>query len=339
MSPDIRAIVFDTNVFGRTADLDGLLLRAWAAACQRGGASLWIPEVVVWELAQHTMTIESSHLAELRAYNKSRSRWGSEPITAPSALTLVDIGRHIRETGAVVVPLAQEAASAAVKDQIMQTGPASIKADVKTGAADSAWLRSIHKHNGDSFEGLLIVSGDSKALVAIGEALHEEIQSVSSTRHISNLLEPAVPAPHQLSALSSALKTALKDGDVVDVEWAWVFDQVTALGSDELPEGKLQWQLQSSEYTFVDEDEVTNPQMDPWSHAVTAQAEITVMAEDTYARQNFWGDTPEFAVVNSTALVTVEVQALPNGDGDSLEMVEIDVIRTRLREATSSLMS
>jgi len=325
-----RAIVFDTNVFGRSKDVDFSLIQTWASACRRNGAELWIPEVVLWELVEHTLEKESAHLTDLRGYNKARQRWGIEPLDTPTPLDLIAITALIRKTGARIVPLLGNTAHTALKDQILQTGPGSKKSEskVKTGAADSAWLRSVFDYNDESFEDLIVVSGDKQAIAAIEEDLEQEIFSVPSVRQISDLLGPPAAAPAQLPAFRSAVEASLSNNDFIDTEWDWAFEHITGLAYDALPDAnELAWQLQQSSYTVGDTDSIEELVRAPWTQALTATVRLTVIATDFYARQNFWGDTPEYATVTSEAFLTIDVMALPNDDGggDGLEIVDITV--------------
>lgn len=318
MAP-IRAIVFDTNVFGKAKDVNTALIRRWAQACGRHDAQLWLPEVVRWELAEHTARDEASHLIALRAYNRSRQRWGVDMVPEPALADLATLTDLVVRAGAVIVPLSELAAIEGIKDQILQRGPGSFKAEVKTGAADSAWLRSVFEYNEETFDGLLIVSGDTAAIKAIGKDLSEGIRSTETVRQIADLLEPPTLAPLEIPLLRQALSAALKNTDVVDTEWEWAFSRITELAYRHLPdEEDLEWQLQRSAYKIAGVGGLEECFYEPWTQALRAMVELRVSASDMYARQDRWGDAPEYAVADSDAYFNLEVTAQRDSgvDGD-----------------------
>jgi hypothetical protein len=79
--------------------------------------------------------------------------------------------------GVTVVPLHPEDAKEAVLDQILLRSPGERRSKVKTGAADSAWMRSVHRMADGDVDSLLVISADKNA-IQLYERLGWSIPSV-----------------------------------------------------------------------------------------------------------------------------------------------------------------
>jgi hypothetical protein len=75
-----------------------------------------------------------------------------ERLVLPDEVELNTVLDNLTEMGATIIPVDGQAAQDALRDQILVRGPATRKGGVKTGAADSAWLRSVLAHNNGSFD-------------------------------------------------------------------------------------------------------------------------------------------------------------------------------------------
>jgi hypothetical protein len=159
----VAAIVLDANAFGSGATPNVELIETWAQACREHEAELWIPRLVVLELAEHAMRADREQRAQMQAHSRQRLRWGLEPLTVPDEVTLADIEQAIEDAGANIVETDPQSAVAGLHDQVLGSGPASVKGKVKTGGSDSAWIRSVVAHRGGNGAGLVVVSADEGA--------------------------------------------------------------------------------------------------------------------------------------------------------------------------------
>jgi hypothetical protein len=144
---NITAVVLDANAFGADATFNVGLLRRLARDAQEYGLQVWLPEPVLWELAAHVADAVERLSSEVRARNKVLARAGLDTISLPDypdRETLID--RIVEEAdqieGLVVIECSGDAAREALRDQITGRPPASSEKGVKTGASDSAWIRS-----------------------------------------------------------------------------------------------------------------------------------------------------------------------------------------------------
>lgn len=217
-----RAIVFDTNSFGR-GQLNLGFLRRWVRDARAVGLEVWIPETVIWELAAHLGEV----IEDLRARTVSASevieRAGLRP---PGSLILnsgdalvVEVTDLIESLGdgVEVIPCKGEHALEAIKDQILQRSPARKKKEVRTGAADSAWLRSVDEYEPDTKQ-YVIISNDEDvdgAFEAWGKVAPRRFTDPTSTRE--ELFHYGL-APHDLTYQAlRVIDEAIREGRAIDV--------------------------------------------------------------------------------------------------------------------------
>jgi hypothetical protein len=165
----ISTIVFDSNSIGPNLRLG--LLGDVVATAKANGIRVCVPEVVVWELAEHD---HKAYVESLSRYRKGATRAINLGLPAPVPVTFSVDDFVSAITAALtahpeieIVPFDGDSAMRAVRDQVLQTGAGSLKQDTKTGAADSGWLRSIVRSNGGTFDRLMLVTGDKKAVEQI----------------------------------------------------------------------------------------------------------------------------------------------------------------------------
>lgn len=160
----VRAIALDTNAFSY-GHLNVKSLRALVARAKaHGGVEVWIPEVALWEWADHAA---SQRQAAIRALELTRPTGLPAPQVPPLKKHEVydQLRAAVAALGApiLLVPTADVAVEA-LKDQIFVAGPArTVNAKdgriVKVGAADSALLRSLlHQAGGDTAAFVLVTS-------------------------------------------------------------------------------------------------------------------------------------------------------------------------------------
>ena len=319
MPERIKAIVLDANVFGKDVEPNVTTIEKWSDACASHDAQLWIPEVVVWELAQRVLSAVTEIEANLRAHNTRRTKWGAELINAPNPVNLEDVIEAVRSAGAVVVPVDEATCRQALQDQVLLEGPGSRKQGVKTGAADSAWLRSIVLHNGGTFEELVIVTGDAEAVSKVSSSLKiaepRRAMHLGELRHLLDEVKPATT--EQVEAYRLAVEGAVRGPEattqdlveLANLSWRWNW------WNPPLPSSFFSvWEHQDSSLSRVIEIGVVGaPEFDSWSSSTTGRIQLTVSVEDQYARQDEWGELPEYRAVAYEALLEAEVTVYDPG--------------------------
>lgn len=168
----LRAVVFDANAFGRgRPSLDSL--RDWARLLADADLGCWVPEPVLWEWADHVAddweTVTQSQVQQRKAMARAGLELPPSPYSS-RAEVVAAVERAVRAVpGLRVVPLSGDAAVEGLKDQVLQRAPGRRKDGVKTGAADSAWLRDVLEAVGERTEEVLLVTSDGDVARACEE--------------------------------------------------------------------------------------------------------------------------------------------------------------------------
>ena len=296
---EIRAIVFDSNVFGQHALPNVETVRLWAQACAAHDAELWIPEVVAYELAQHVIEAHRAFGEQHAAHRRRLEACGQPRGDQLPPIEVTDVMAAIREAGAVIVPLDDHSAREALMDQILLRGAGGRKRGVKTGAADSAWVRSVIAFNNGDPDGLIVVTGDTTALEATCDEMEiDEPRSVKHIGDVGHLLEnSSIASPGRASEFAAWLQEYFVgqadpyvEGaylteiiDVGDYNW-WDVEAVPADGHDA-------WELQDRTVSTVKEAKVLGDvEHDRWTDALAATVRLTAEVEEQYTRQDPSGD-------------------------------------------------
>ncbi|MFJ7779759.1 hypothetical protein [Streptomyces yangpuensis] len=162
----LRAIVFDTNSFPR-GGLELELLREWGQRAVDDGFEVWVPAPVVWELAEHAAASFEAWKASTNRLRKSLQAAGlkvpSEELSLSRAEAMASVEASIRSLAPSVriIELDGDLAVEALRDQVQIRPPAKKKSDVKTGAADSAWIRQILRAADNKIDSFVIVGADA----------------------------------------------------------------------------------------------------------------------------------------------------------------------------------
>jgi hypothetical protein len=302
--PEISAIVFDSNVFGRQALPNVKTIRLWAQACTRNNAELWIPEVVAYELAQHAVEAHAAFTEMHSAHLKRLEAWGQPVGEQLRPVGVDDVLSAILKAGAMIVPLAGDEAHDAILDQVLLRGAGSRKGGTKTGAADSAWVRSIIACNNGEPDGLIVVTGDTSALERTCQEMGVDIpRNGKHLGDVQHLLDESSPAAEELVAKFRDWLQAYFVGDLADPHSEGVYlTEIADLGPhhwwqvDPLPDdGYEPWELQDQRVSPVKEAGVVGEiQHDGWTDALTATVRLVAEVEEQYARQGPLGDNVEY---------------------------------------------
>src|SRR5919108_404665 len=144
---NIRAIAIDTNVF-RNGRYSRRQLETLAREARAVSVELWLPEVVVWELAAHAAD-DYEEVHQLTGAIKRLAAAGLEVSLEGFSLSRDEVIDHviddISQFGAPVriIPASEGAALEGLKDQVLQRIQGEVQSGVRTGAADGAWLRDV----------------------------------------------------------------------------------------------------------------------------------------------------------------------------------------------------
>lgn len=204
----MTVIVLDTNAlphgqFSRSA-LDSLISLAGR------GASIVIPEVVVWEWAEHA---HSAHVAleeGIKRYRVDASVM--ERPRVDSAPPVEELVKRIEAAIPVEVHVwrpEEKAWRAAVRDQVLQIGSGEAKNGVKTGASDGIVLECV-QHESDDAEGAVVLITSDKKLRQ--NAKRENVRFASGPGGLLSVLGTFVPATDDLAVrLMEDLPTYLNE--------------------------------------------------------------------------------------------------------------------------------
>ena len=176
------------------------------------GASIVVPEVVVWEWAEHA---QSAHVALEESIKRYRVDGGV--LTRPSieAAPLIEelVGRieALLPHDVVVWRPSDDSWRAAVRDQILQVGSGETKGDVKTGASDAVVLACV-EHESYHAEGAVVLLTSDKLLRKNVAARFDNVRSASGTGGLLQALNTFVPATDDLAVrLMEDLPTYLNE--------------------------------------------------------------------------------------------------------------------------------
>lgn len=152
VEPPIAAVL-DTSLSGKEAHLDLGTVQHLATRLANRGVELWIPLQVVYEWSAHAEPV----LLRLHKAHEQASKAGlaEKPI---KKLGKLEIAERVRDqcaqlTNVTVLGMNGQSAIDGIRDQILGTGPGTIKKtardqNIRTGASDSSWVRDSIAHAG-----------------------------------------------------------------------------------------------------------------------------------------------------------------------------------------------
>ncbi|WP_285185303.1 hypothetical protein [Rhodococcus sp. MEB041] len=311
-------------------NFDASWVEKLAARLAPFGVTLWVPQIVVWEWAEHAAAAQNEVLPTLRALDRldipgmATGPW----LTAPEISDRIE-ARLRAMPNVEVVPAHGPSAVQAIKDQVLQTGPGTRKSKVKTGAADSALVRDAVEHLGGRRLGeLAILSGNSgdmrKTLDTIPrgntvEVFTNEPALINGLKSFRAALQRQETERRQedVKVRNSIVEHFQReeqelrdddDGHGVPTE-SWVTELVTDLGLEALPT-----------YNRGQFDQVTSVQVHPNSHVVGISG---VSIDDSEA-----GST-RYAAFDLTLETVVQIEGYTL-DGDGSIVMGSDEVDTLL---------
>ena len=304
----IRAIVFDSNVFGAQALPNVKTIELWAQACVEHDAELWIPDVVAYELAQHAMEAHEDAMKAYSAHLRRLEAWGQAVVDGPEPISVDSLVNAMISAGAVIVHLEGAEARAAVLDQVLLKGVGRRKQGVKTGAADSAWVRSVVAHNLGDTDGLVVVTGDSQALEQtcsqldvdvprhakhLGELRHLLNESLNADEDETNRFKAWIDDEFVTAVAGQGRRTAAEDLVEAAGIGAGLWWDLPPIDDD----GFEPWEMQERVVGPIRSVTiVADVEHDRWADSLTGVLELEATVEEQYARQDAFGDYLEYQV-------------------------------------------
>ena len=216
-----KAIALDTNFFGKGLPDVGKL-RQWVRDARAAGFEIWIPEVVLWELAAHVWDIIQETNASIARLGGILAKAALPQVTPVSFASLEELLDALDDAfidlgdGLEIIGCKPEDAIEGLKDQIFARGTGEKKGGkggIRTGAADSAWIRSVLRVSDEGGNELVIVSNDPDVSRALESEGRNDVVVFRTTDDARAALFPYGLAPLELTYdVLSHVQQALKAG-------------------------------------------------------------------------------------------------------------------------------
>lgn len=189
------AVVIDTNLWGK-GTLDVKRLTAIATRLERSGIQLWVPQQVLLEWARHAADDAEAMAPLWKRAQRSGQLSGALPVSSdPVEIAEVFTSRIGAISNVRVLPIDGASAIAGIKDQILGTGPGTVRGGTRTGGVDSSWVRdAVTCAGGDVLE-LVFLTDNRKDVIATTEAMGinpDRVRTVSEQRLYSTLFSVTV---------------------------------------------------------------------------------------------------------------------------------------------------
>ena len=208
-------LILDTNAL-RDGQFSSSALQQWARALGEGEVDLVIPEVVVWEWAEHADSAYASLAATHRDYKVDPAVLPVPPLPEASAKSeLISRIRGLISRPAVVWSPGEATWESAVRDQVLQTGVGERKQGVKTGAADAIVLACVAEQVEDrrGTEAVILATRDKGLRKACKDRFGVEVLLVLGTGDLLSTLIAFAPAEQDLlEATEEWLDRAIRSG-------------------------------------------------------------------------------------------------------------------------------
>lgn len=211
----VTRLVLDTNAM-RGGQFDTAQLSQWVAALGEGGVDVFIPEVVVWEWAEHAAAAHASLAAAIRGFNVDPVLFAtpSVPDEVSREELVVRIRQAVRWPVRVWSPPVELWREALV-DQVLLVGVGERKEGVKTGAADAVVLACVSEQVEErrGAEPVLLATNDRRLRRACIDQFDDDVLFVSGTRDLLRKLIEFRPAEQELfEAVDESLRELISYG-------------------------------------------------------------------------------------------------------------------------------
>lgn len=221
----VEWVVVDTNVFGR-GRLDVAAIEGMAQDLRPVAVEVVVPEVVLWEWADHARTDLETFYADARALRRARLDGlvpGIGQVTGQVPEVEEILAKMTTVLGGLdnvrVLPASEAGALAGVRAQVLRQGAGRRKTDdgEKTGAADTLWIYdglAMAEHDPNR---VVFLTGDSKDVERACKHLKVGAPKVFKDRKdITNALRELNPQAFNTATISQAMLSALWPGGAKD---------------------------------------------------------------------------------------------------------------------------
>jgi len=195
----VTLLVLDANAL-RRGHFSVKGLRQWMNAVGEA-AEILIPEVVIWEWAEHAASAHTTLQSQLQEFRVDPGLYERPTLADQVSLeSLVERIRGLLPSSIRVWSAPDPVWKSAVRDQVLQIGPGERKEGVKTGAADSVVLACVQEQvdNRRTAEPVLLATNDTRLKANCARLFHEEVVLAGSTVALLERLNAFVPAEQEL---------------------------------------------------------------------------------------------------------------------------------------------
>jgi hypothetical protein len=210
----VTKLVLDANAL-RRGHFNAASLRQWVDAAGGGDVDILIPEVVLWEWAEHAASAHATLHAQHQEFKVDPAVYDRPTLTEEvSKETLVTrITALLPQSVTLWVPPAS-AWERAVMEQVLQIGTGERRDSVKTGAADSLVLACVQEQVDErrGTEAVLLATNDKRLQKACSTRFGDDVLLAGSTADLLNRINSFEPARGDLQEeVEEVLRRLLPD--------------------------------------------------------------------------------------------------------------------------------
>lgn len=316
----IRIVVLDTNAQQRAVPQIASF-KHWVHRVKTRGARLAVPEVVMNELCEHAIAEWNKAEHQFRTAERLHRTITGNVMNLPT-VTWDDVWDSITSLGVEVINLDGASATEGLLDQIRQTGAGETRRGVKTGAADSAWIRSLIRYlDAEEIEisETLIVTKDIKAVDRVLASINPDLKDIQAVPDVHSLEEVFPKTGDEWedvveTFISNSLSSEESRRQIDPLEESALLDELVDnamhLVSDRLNRTMTTWQgdpydweIQQAEHEIVDIETVSVDEFETDENIVTFSVELAInyVVTAQLAAQDIWGNTPVYCEISFPA--------------------------------------
>lgn len=202
------AVVIDTNLWGR-GTLDITRLRDLARRLAKLRVKVWIPTQVVMEWARHAVDDVELIIPSWTSLRRAGLVADRFPLTQEVSVMLDQLLEAVNAVDNVtVLPMSGTAAIAGIRDQILRTGAGTVRQGVRTGAADSSWVRDALIAAGNDPSRIVFLTKNGKDVYATMQRMGistEEIYVRPEHRLLDSIVAVANASEHMTALVAQHL--------------------------------------------------------------------------------------------------------------------------------------
>lgn len=216
----VRAIALDANVFGN-ATFTIKQIQALEREATEADVEVWLPDIVAWELASNIADQLEAARESAKGADGALRRAGLRGIDLPyeNRASLIEATLEVIQGESVkIIDLTPSEAYEALKDQVQLAGTGRREKGVKTGAADSAWVRSVLREAKTTpDQEVVIVSGDGDVDRMIANFGVRNVSLAINWNEVRGHLFEYRASTETAQALVRFLVAAIDDGSIDEI--------------------------------------------------------------------------------------------------------------------------